>query len=64
MSRMFDTLRDRLAKHAAYARTVQELRAMPLDVALDLDLDRADAEKLAAAAVYDRRQPLLERRAS
>ena len=39
-------------KRARYARTVAELRAMPLDVALDLDIHRDDAERIAAEAVY------------
>lgn len=48
------TLRDRLAKRAAYQRTVHELRCLPLDVALDLNIFREDAEKIAARAVYGR----------
>jgi uncharacterized protein YjiS (DUF1127 family) len=39
-------------KRAAYARTVAELEAMPLDVALDLDIYRGDARKIAHRAVY------------
>jgi hypothetical protein len=39
-------------RRARYLRTKRALRAMPLDVALDLDLDRAEADRLAARAVY------------
>jgi uncharacterized protein YjiS (DUF1127 family) len=38
-----------------YRRTVAEIEAMPLDVALDLDICREDARKIAARAVYGRR---------
>ena len=37
--RRFNTLRD-------------EIRRMPLDVALDLDIHREDADRIARAAVY------------
>ncbi len=39
-------------KRAAYRRTLKELRSMPLDVALDLDIDRASASRIAREAVY------------
>lgn len=39
-------------KRAAYLRTVHELETMPLDVALDLDIYRGDARRIARAAVY------------
>ena len=35
-----------------YHRTLRELRRLPLDVALDLDIYPGDAEKLARRAVY------------
>lgn len=41
-----------IKKRRDYARTVQELRSLPLDVALDLDIYRGDAEKIAHRAVY------------
>lgn len=41
-----------LKKRAAYHRTVRELRRMPLDVALDLDIFPGDAETIARRAVY------------
>lgn len=43
---------DELKKRRAYKRTIQELRRLPLDVALDLDIYPGDAEKLARRAVY------------
>ncbi len=54
MPALLNTIQTRLRKRAAYARTVAELRAMPLDVAIDLDIYPPDAEKLAAKAVYGR----------
>lgn len=41
-----------LKKRAAYRRTVRELRRLPLDTALDLDLYPGDAEIIARRAVY------------
>jgi uncharacterized protein YjiS (DUF1127 family) len=35
-----------------YRRTVTEIEAMPLDVALDLDIFREDARRIAHEAVY------------
>ena len=52
MTDLFSSLGTRLGKHAQYRRTVRELRAMPLDVALDLELYPGDAERIAARAVY------------
>jgi hypothetical protein len=46
------SLRNRLEKRAAYHRTVREIRAMPLDVALDLNIYQGDAERIAEEAVY------------
>lgn len=43
---------DDLKKRRAYNRTLNELRRLPLDVALDLDIYPGDAEKLARRAVY------------
>ena len=39
-------------KRAAYNRTVAELRALPIDTALDLDIYRGDARRIAELAVY------------
>ncbi|WP_368183714.1 hypothetical protein [Aestuariibius sp. HNIBRBA575] len=41
-----------LRKYAHYVRTKRELQNMPLDVALDLDIDRAAASRIAHKAVY------------
>ncbi len=54
MTTLLSQIQDRLRKRAAYRRTVAELRAMPLDVAIDLDMDPSAAEQVAAEAVYGR----------
>ena len=41
-----------LKKRRAYHRTLNELRHLPLDVALDLDINPRDAAKIARRAVY------------
>lgn len=41
-----------LQKRRDYVRTVRELRRLPLDIALDLDIYPGDAERLARRAVY------------
>lgn len=50
------TLMDRIAafqdKRARYRRTVTALKSMSLDVALDLNINRTDADRIAAEAVY------------
>ncbi len=43
---------DDLKKRRVYNRTLKELRRLPLDTALDLDIYPGDAEKLARRAVY------------
>lgn len=52
MQALFVKLAAALERRARYRRTVAELRAMPLDVALDLDIDRAAAPRIARRAVY------------
>jgi hypothetical protein len=52
MNTFFNDFRSAMRKRAAYARTVAELRSMPLDVALDLNIYPGDAEALARKAVY------------
>ncbi len=47
-----NTLRMRLQKYAQYTRTKRELRAMPLETAIDLGMFREDAGRTAAQAVY------------
>jgi len=49
---LFETIADRARKRALYNRTVAELRALPTDVALDLDIYKGDAAKIAHRAVY------------
>jgi hypothetical protein len=39
-------------KRALYVKTRDEIARMPLDVALDLDIFRGDAERIAYEAVY------------
>lgn len=45
---------DELKKRRDYRRTMNELRRLPLDVALDLDIYRGDADRIARRAVYGR----------
>jgi hypothetical protein len=45
-------LRSRLQKRAAYQRTRAEIERMPLDVALDLNIDKSRAHHIATEAVY------------
>ena len=49
---LIDTIREIARKRIAYERTVAEIEAMPLEVALDLDIHRPDARKIARKAVY------------
>jgi uncharacterized protein YjiS (DUF1127 family) len=49
---MFTTIRDALNKRAAYVRTRNEIREMPLSVALDLGIFRGDADEIAYQAIY------------
>lgn len=49
---ILNDLRTRLARRAAYNRTVRELRGMPRDIARDLGLFVEDAELNAYRAVY------------
>ncbi|WP_226782578.1 hypothetical protein [Oceaniglobus trochenteri] len=48
----YNALRNAAAKRAAYRRTVAEISALPLDVALDLGIYPGDARKIAERAVY------------
>lgn len=49
---LIDTVRQSITKRAVYARTKNEIATMPLDVALDLDIDRSKAAQIARKAVY------------
>jgi hypothetical protein len=44
--------KDAAQKRALYIKTRDEIAHMPLDVALDLDIFRGDAERIAYEAVY------------
>jgi len=48
----FSNLTTAVQKWMDYRHTVAELKAMPLEVALDLDIYHGDAEKIAFKAVY------------
>ena len=49
---LFENIAHRARQRALYRRTVTELRALPTDTALDLDIYHGDAEKIARRAVY------------
>lgn len=49
---LIETIRRLASQRVHYARTAREIRNMPLDVALDLDIDRNDADRIARTAVY------------
>ena len=52
MMALLTTLKSRIEKRRAYQRTVDEIKALPLNVALDLDIYPGDAERIASRAVY------------
>jgi hypothetical protein len=54
MTPFISRTRDAIRYRTAYRRTVQEIRRLPLDIALDLDLYPGDAEIIARRAVYGR----------
>lgn len=54
MPAILTEIQTRLRQRAAYIRTRNALRDMPLNVAIDLDIYPYDADKLAAKAVYGR----------
>ena len=52
---MTDTMtriRAAMERRRRYNRTIREIEGMPLDVALDLDIHRGDARRIARRAVY------------
>lgn len=49
---IFETIRDRARKRAAYNRTLAELSRLPRDIRLDLDIYEGDDRRLAHEAVY------------
>ncbi|MEE4118025.1 MAG: hypothetical protein V2I65_03315 [Paracoccaceae bacterium] len=52
MTDLIARIREIADRRARYLRTRQELRALPLDVALDLDIYPGDADRIARSAVY------------
>lgn len=48
------TMIDAWTKRRTYRRTLAELRALPIDSLLDLDLHRGDLSAVAHRAVYGR----------
>ena len=52
MTKVFVMLKDAARNYAMYRATRDEIANMPLDVALDLGIYRADAERIAREAVY------------
>jgi uncharacterized protein YjiS (DUF1127 family) len=52
MQSILQNLKAAASKRRAYNRTVFEIQSLPLDVALDLDIFREDAHKIARKAVY------------
>lgn len=52
MLSVFEMLRTRARSYAAYRETRHQIAALPLDVALDLDLYPGDADRIARTAVY------------
>ncbi|SDX51561.1 hypothetical protein [Roseicitreum antarcticum] len=52
MTMLLAELQSRIAKRAAYARTVAEIEKMPTSTAIDLGLFKDDAQQIAQRAVY------------
>ena len=52
MSKLLNQMQSAVRARAAYRRTRSEINRMPLDVALDLDIDRGNAARIARQAVY------------
>ncbi|GGB07908.1 hypothetical protein [Allosediminivita pacifica] len=51
MSYMMTNIRGRMARHAAYRRTLAELRSLPMDTRLDLDIAGVE-DQVARRAIY------------
>ncbi|GAA4225113.1 DUF1127 domain-containing protein [Sagittula sp. NFXS13] len=49
---MISSIRSRMAKHAQYRRTLNELYSMTEADMRDLNMDRADMSRIAYQAVY------------
>ena len=54
MTPLLTRMQNATRARSAYRRTVRELRKMPIDVALDLDIYPGDAKAIARRAVYGR----------
>ncbi|MBM9596037.1 hypothetical protein [Roseitranquillus sediminis] len=54
MMTLLKQMQDAVRARSEYRRTVDEIRRMPLDVALDLDIYQGDADRIARDAVYGR----------
>ena len=52
MKNILEKLRSRLNDEARFRQIRDEIAHMPLDVALDLDIYRGDADKIARKAVW------------
>ncbi len=52
METMIKRMKAAAERRAAYSRTVREIEGMPLCVADDLGINRADARRIAREAVY------------
>ena len=52
MTSMLTVLRARARRRADDKRTRDQIARLPLDVALDLDIHRDDADRIAQRAVY------------
>ena len=52
MNSIMTRFRTAMERRRQYQRTVREIESLPLDTALDLDLYRGDARRIARRAVY------------
>ena len=52
MMTVLNTVRTAMQKRVAYERLKRELRAMPLETAIDLGMFREDAAQVARKAIY------------
>ena len=52
MMNFISNLKSAAQKRAAYNRTVTAIEELPLDIALDLNIHRPDAHRIAHKAVY------------
>ncbi len=52
MTPLLTRVQSAIRTRAAYRQTVNQIRKLPIDVALDLDLYPGDAESIARRAVY------------